>query len=246
MVGTECEEDRDFYSPSRIDDCLQYMPEGFTFDPIAMTADVDARTVQPLVDAQKLFTTFPYMTRMFTTISPDEMSKDPMFSFNPDLPDVSHIHTITGVAQCKSDSSHIAEKVTLLFPDGDSKVIEGEFSTFNGVGDGATDGGDAMVAVAEIQVLNESGPPEIVAASDIHTTEAKLDMRSATPGQAGVEQEPGGTTGVDGLMGTPGSTTGGSGSSSGCTTTGGSTPALPFVLRMAAALLLVRIRRTAI
>ena len=34
-----------------------------------------------------------YLTRLLTIVSPEEMTKDPIFAFNPDLPDVSNQHT---------------------------------------------------------------------------------------------------------------------------------------------------------
>ena len=40
------------------------------------------------------------MTRLFTTLSPEEMTKDPVFSFNPDLPEVSNEHLGTVIYHC--------------------------------------------------------------------------------------------------------------------------------------------------
>lgn len=62
------------------------------FDPIALTAELDERVVQPTLAAGKLFKDHPYLTRMFTTLDPREMTRDPVFSFNPDLADVSNEH----------------------------------------------------------------------------------------------------------------------------------------------------------
>ncbi|HWN67269.1 MAG TPA: DUF2330 domain-containing protein, partial [Haliangium sp.] len=46
----------------------------------------------PTRAAGQLFRDHPYLTRLFTTLSPDEMTRDPVFSFNPDLPEVSNVH----------------------------------------------------------------------------------------------------------------------------------------------------------
>jgi MYXO-CTERM domain-containing protein len=62
------------------------------FDPAELTAELTERVVEPTLAAGALFRENKYMTRLFTTMSPDEMSKDPVFSFNPDLPDVSNVH----------------------------------------------------------------------------------------------------------------------------------------------------------
>lgn len=73
-------------------------PEQFTdldleFDPYALTLEIEERIVDPTIAAGKLFKQHSVLTRMFTTLSPEEMTKDPVFSFNPDLPDVSNSHT---------------------------------------------------------------------------------------------------------------------------------------------------------
>ncbi len=43
----------------------------------------------------------PYLTRMYTTISPGEMTSDPLFHENPDLPDVSNQWSATRVIDCE-------------------------------------------------------------------------------------------------------------------------------------------------
>ncbi|MFT5432934.1 MAG: hypothetical protein ACI9OJ_003638 [Myxococcota bacterium] len=178
------------------------MPADWTFDPVAMTADVKAHMVDPVKAAQQLFEDFPYTTRLFTTISPDEMTKDPLFSFNPDLADVSNVHTITASAQCKAGNSNVAEKVTFTFEDGSQQVLDGEFNscgnaTISG-GTGGADGMDGADSWSEIQVLNESGPPDVVPAADVLAREARLDVRVPSQGQAGVEQNTGGNSATEG------------------------------------------------
>jgi MYXO-CTERM domain-containing protein len=62
------------------------------FDPVAMTDELEERVVKPTVAAGKLFRDNSYLTRLFTTLSPNEMTRDPVFSFNPELPEVSNLH----------------------------------------------------------------------------------------------------------------------------------------------------------
>jgi len=50
--------------------------------------DFDDQIVKPAVHALDLVSQNPYLTRMFTTISPSEMDTDPEFHARPDLPDV--------------------------------------------------------------------------------------------------------------------------------------------------------------
>jgi len=70
------------------------------FDSAAMAIAIDERIVEPSMKAGKMFRDYPYLTRMFTTISPDEMTKDPVFSFNPDLEEVSNTHEGTMTYHC--------------------------------------------------------------------------------------------------------------------------------------------------
>ncbi|HVJ18091.1 MAG TPA: DUF2330 domain-containing protein, partial [Polyangiaceae bacterium] len=53
-----------------------------------------ARLVQQLLDAH------PYVTRLYTTMSADEMTVDPLFTFNPDLGNVSNVHNADRVIEC--------------------------------------------------------------------------------------------------------------------------------------------------
>jgi hypothetical protein len=62
------------------------------FDPVAFAADLDALVVTPLREAEALIDKMPYLTRLFTTISPDEMTEDPIFGRSAELPDVSNLH----------------------------------------------------------------------------------------------------------------------------------------------------------
>jgi uncharacterized protein (TIGR03382 family) len=59
-----------------------------TVDGDAASAEIWERIVRPARQAEALFADFPRVTRLFTTLSPHEMTEDPVFAFNPDLPDV--------------------------------------------------------------------------------------------------------------------------------------------------------------
>lgn len=50
--------------------------------------------IDPLL--QELRQRYPYLTRVYGQISPEEMTIDPVFDFNNDLPDISNIHDLTG------------------------------------------------------------------------------------------------------------------------------------------------------
>ncbi len=94
-LGYDLDYSRFYFNPS---DYVRQAPELFEdayldFDPQALVATLDERIVTPTLAAGQLFRDHSYMTRLFTTLSPEEMTKDPVFSFNPNLPDVSNVHT---------------------------------------------------------------------------------------------------------------------------------------------------------
>ncbi len=218
----DCDEDPEFYTWN-LETCLTYMPDDWTFDPVGMAADLEARVVEPAKAAQALFTKHPYMTRYFTTVSPDEMTKDPMFSFNPELGDVSNEHTVKATALCPEGSNNATE-VRLEFTDGSTEVHPvGDTDCTPPVLEDLVNG---ATPYAEIQILHESGPPEVVAVSEVTRREPGLDLARATPGQSKVVQSPAVAGTIDGTAGAflAGDATaasgGGDSSSAGCANTG--------------------------
>jgi hypothetical protein len=70
------------------------------FDLAALTADVQAKIIDPRKNAQQMIDGSPYLTRLNTFISPEEMTKDPLFILNKDLPEVPLIHTAVFRTMC--------------------------------------------------------------------------------------------------------------------------------------------------
>ena len=77
-------------------------PEGFM--PMELTAEIWERVVVPALAAGALFRQNRYLTRLYTAISPEEMTADPVFAFNPDLPDVSNTHNATMIFDCDAEN----------------------------------------------------------------------------------------------------------------------------------------------
>jgi MYXO-CTERM domain-containing protein len=63
-----------------------------TFDAAKLTADLEAAVFVPLMKVQPMFANHKYLTRLATFISPEEMTKDPRFVTNAELPDVDPQH----------------------------------------------------------------------------------------------------------------------------------------------------------
>lgn len=86
-----------FYCPDNPVECAGLTTE---YDAVALTLEIEERVVEATRAANELFETHPYLTRMFTTLSPEEMVKDPVFSYNPDLPEVANEHRGTITYYC--------------------------------------------------------------------------------------------------------------------------------------------------
>lgn len=102
-----------------------------------LAAEIFEKIVKPAREAGALFKQFPKMTRLYTTLSPEDMNRDPVFSYNPSLPDYSKDHTATyevncGVAgnQFNSPGRLITEQGwSIRYPEGRSGKPERVFNT---------------------------------------------------------------------------------------------------------------------
>ena len=56
--------------------------------------------IEPVRRLQTIMVARPYVTRLYTTMSAADMTLDPEFDFNPDLPDYSNVHTATRTVHC--------------------------------------------------------------------------------------------------------------------------------------------------
>jgi hypothetical protein len=65
--------------------CYEGLIDLEAWDGPAFAQAVQERIIDPGAHAQSLLDGFPYLTRMYTTISPAEMTEDPFFYQNPDL-----------------------------------------------------------------------------------------------------------------------------------------------------------------
>ncbi len=119
----DCDEESEYYNWNKETCISQYAPEGWVFDSAAFAADLQERIVDPLEAAQELLDRHPYKTRLFTTVSEHEMTRDPRFDYNSDLPDVDAYHTAQGTGECGEDGQ--LHNVTLTFEDGRTAFYEG-------------------------------------------------------------------------------------------------------------------------
>ena len=91
--------------------CYAGLINDLAWDAAAFSAALDQRVVQPGMHASELLETHAYLTRMYTTISPNEMTVDPIFHTNPDLPDIPNTRQGTRTLLCEGGA-------TFELPDG--------------------------------------------------------------------------------------------------------------------------------
>ena len=83
------------------------------------TVMLDGRIIVPAERAAALVNDNPYLTRMYTTISPAEMNADPMFRINTTLPDVQNIQFANQVNACDGSATvTLPDGRQVYFPDG--------------------------------------------------------------------------------------------------------------------------------
>lgn len=70
------------------------------FKPATYLAELQKSVIDPVKLVQDLIDAHPSLTRLYTTLSAEEMTVDPLFTFNPDLDDVDNLHTAERVIEC--------------------------------------------------------------------------------------------------------------------------------------------------
>jgi len=119
------------------------------WDGAAFAAALEQRIVAPGAHAAELLAAHPYLTRMYTTISPAEMTEDPFFQANPDLDDVSLVNEIaTRRTLCNGDN-------LWTLPDGREVYVP--------AGSGWPDFDDEMPWEEEVSRMPPAGAPMVIA-----------------------------------------------------------------------------------
>jgi MYXO-CTERM domain-containing protein len=178
------------------------------------------RIITPLREAQAMLDAQPYLTRLYATVSPDEMTRDPLFHFNPDLPTVSNVHMARAVlGTCGGGPSVLElEDGTRIGLDG-SEVIAARPLPFQGR---PIERAGSGPAAASIQLVGSHGAPAVYGTQQAFTVDQALDKDLP---ELVREMHPPTRT-----------------QSSGCSLAGGSAPA-PLALVALAGVLLLRRRR---
>ena len=135
-------------------ECLIGSPESEIpgFDMATFLTAMDDFVLIPMEATQEALGSEAYLTRFFTTMSAFEMTKDPIFKVNADLPDVSNIHTNTRTVLCNSEVSQFDAPWRVSF---DGVDIYGR-------GFAWPVGTDDLPANRRIEQLSAQGRPQVV------------------------------------------------------------------------------------
>lgn len=142
-------------------------------DVAALADALEREVIASRRSLEALFADATTLTRFFTLISPDEMSRDPIFAFNADLPDVSNVHTATwSLVDCESNRGRIT------YPDGTTLTADCGGSCRFGFAQFQPVQGVSPLLYPE--VLDESGDPIRFAKSQVE--EVDYLLQGAYPG----------------------------------------------------------------
>jgi hypothetical protein len=88
------------------------------FSPSALFAAIEADVIEPLRGVQTLIDRTAYTTRLYSTLSAAEMTVDPVFVFNPDLPNVDNVHRADRIIECNGGVYFEQASWRIEFPQG--------------------------------------------------------------------------------------------------------------------------------
>ena len=139
------------------------------FDAKAFAADLETLVVKPMTTVQgQFYAPGRYLTRLYTTLSPEEMTKDPIFAYNKELPDVDRLHTAQALPICEGTQT-VATKVELTFADKHTLTVDAPKPDYTNCYFGPTGinpqtSDKPLVAgggqpAKSVEVLDESGAP---------------------------------------------------------------------------------------
>ncbi len=145
------------------------------FDPSAFLDSMQTNAIDPMEETRQLFEQHAYVTRMYTTMSADEMTRDPAFDFNADLGDYSNVHNAERVIECSPSVSQFEAPWRVLLADG--QIVRGSGNVWPFT---ATDG--SMPANERILRIGTSGSGEVIQDNTASISAALVVHNDSTPG----------------------------------------------------------------
>ncbi len=109
--------------------CPTCFASQLSFVPANYLAELEKTVIEPVKSVQTLIDAHPEITRMYTTLSADEMTLDPLFTFNTELPAVSNQHLADRIVECNPNVYFSQAPWRIELPQG---------GVIRGIGSGAT------------------------------------------------------------------------------------------------------------
>ncbi len=158
--------------------------------------ELQERVVDPTLEAGQIFREHDYLSRLFTTLSPNEMTKDPVFSFNPNLPEVSNVHSGTITYYCDLVADPTAQNTpAVLYTEQGFKLV---YSSGVGEADAENPYDDVVMPQSQFQeLLREEGDAVVVVDN---TQLIRSALREARGSNSGGCSSTGTGAGASGLL----------------------------------------------
>ena len=141
--------------------CFEINPDA-AVDGGGMAARIRAEINPARAHLQAVLADKPVLTRLYTTLSANEMTEDPVFSFNADLDEVPALRTATVHIACADDGRPMAGAARVVAGDIEFQLDNGEVPDAIARDRGETVRGMYVPAARIIENLGESGAPEVV------------------------------------------------------------------------------------
>ncbi len=136
----------------------------------AVLNELISAIIAPLEETLTVFEGMPYITRLYTTMSADEMTVDPIFSFNPDIEDQALTRNATLTSRCTSRGTNWELRL------GEGTGRDGELVIR---GTGGTPGFGITVpeidqpSISRTLLLSKTGAGEILVANDFEVADVE-------------------------------------------------------------------------
>jgi MYXO-CTERM domain-containing protein len=159
-------------SIEQVKQCLScYLPVADSEFMDAIEADV----IEPVRLVRELIAAHPHITRLYSTLSANEMTVDPLFSFNPDLEAVDNVHVADRVIECAAGYYVDEAPWRIELPSGG--IVRGGPSTLNAWPSAF----DSQPANRRILRVGESGSGKVVEDNSGSISSALTDYGKSLP-----------------------------------------------------------------
>lgn len=136
------------------------------WDDVEFAAMIGERIIEPGLHATDLLEAWPYLTRLHTVLSPPEMTVDPTFHANPDLPEVARARVTATQVLCGGDEVHQVDVA------GTAQAVC--------VPAGTTWPSFDMPAALRIEQVPMAGPPQVLVDNEVEIVATLAEQQQGT------------------------------------------------------------------